>query len=83
MSDCGLNVLTDWSSIWGVKVFQYSPVVLTLNKREASELEGILNQLVDECDSVGATKGSRYRIFSNVLKKVRKQRKNPVMFFTN
>jgi len=66
-----------------MEVFQSSPVVLSLNKREASELEGVLQQLVDECDNIGATKGSRYRVFCNVLRKVNKQRKNPVMFFTN
>ena len=59
------------------------PVVVSFSKREASEMQKILAQLVAECHSVGATGSSRYRIFANMLKKVDKQRRRPTLFLTN
>ena len=50
---------------------------------KANELQIILDKLVGECNDIGATNSSRYRIFANILRKVDKQRKRPVLFLTN
>lgn len=59
------------------------PVVVSFSKREASEMQKLLAQLVAECNSIGATGSSRYKIFANMLKKVDKQRRRPTLFLTN
>jgi hypothetical protein len=59
------------------------PVVLSCTKAEAFALDQLLCNVVDECEKIGATGGSRYTVLKNVLMKVQKQRERPVLFLRN
>ena len=59
------------------------PVVLSCTKAEALELDQLLCSVVDECEKIGATGGSRYEVLKKVLLKVQKQRERPILFLRN
>jgi len=59
------------------------PVLVSMSKGEAFELERLLDDVVDECVKVGAADSDRYDIMKSILRKVTKQRRRPVLFLTN
>jgi len=59
------------------------PVVVSMSKGEAFELQQLLSDVVDECVKVGATGSNRFDVMQGLLGKVSKQRRKPVLFLTN
>jgi hypothetical protein len=59
------------------------PVVVSMSKGEAFELQQLLSDVVDECVKVGATGSNRFDVMQGLLGKVSKQMRKPVLFLTN